>query len=199
MLCTQQDLEEVIPYLIDVVEMVNSTLPVTGDADAMANPLINPPPDEDDDSHTVRAAIEAIEAMQLELDDNISVLSSDTRHQSLSPALPDQSENEEESELEPYTQNDLEHILFNKLLRRVTLEEWLLILAIIEATAPEPELRGYERLTLHPCPKNGELHNYNQVRRCVRCDVQLCKVLSPHILPFAPLGPDNSLPVKYCC
>jgi hypothetical protein len=35
---------------------------------------------------------------------------------------------------------------------------------------------GFDRITLHDCPKSGKPHAYSQPRRCVRCETQLCKV-----------------------
>jgi hypothetical protein len=35
---------------------------------------------------------------------------------------------------------------------------------------------GFDRITLHDCPKSGKPHAYSQPRRCVRCETLLCKV-----------------------
>jgi hypothetical protein len=75
----------------------------------------------------------------------------------------------------PFTIDDLvEALLF--IARRVTRERFIEVTTKPLAQFAEAFQDSYQKLNLSHCEVSENMHQFEEVRRCHRCDIQLCKV-----------------------
>ncbi|PMD47235.1 hypothetical protein L207DRAFT_576029 [Hyaloscypha variabilis F] len=89
-----------------------------------------------------------------------------------------------------YSWKDLRDILL-AIAKRTTFDRWVQIFADCEYFPPQVTVNDLYTICLRYCEVSGKIHNFHELRRCIRCDVQLCRECERCLLKRCELGTDD--------